>query len=475
MNEKETIGERVAARIRAASLGPWAVVLALLLTGTACEKAKGKEQKAQAPPPPPPVVVVTEVQQRTVPIVRDFVARTEAIPTVEVRARVAAVLEKVLYREGTVVKEGQVLFELQRDEYAAALESAQAQLAKAQADLTRAKDTSIVDSARAQLDERKAELGRRQADVARYLPLAQARAIPQQDLDTAQSQEKVAVASVEVAAAHLRDSQLAQRTQIQLAEAALQAAKASITQAQLNVGYTRIAAPIAGIIGKIVVDPGNLVGKAEPTLLTTISAVDPIYTEFSVAEADYLKLSARIKLDEQGRGRDTERRLELFLADDSLFPQKGRLIFLGRAFDQKTGTIPVQAEYPNPTMVLRPGQFARVRATVDQRVDAVLVPALAVQEQQGAKVVLVVDGENKVGFRPVTLDERVGDLYIVTKGLKPGERVIVEGVQKVRPGALVKPEQRASADTSAPAAPAPAPPAAPEKSPAPAGKGKAGG
>jgi membrane fusion protein (multidrug efflux system) len=446
----------------------------LLLTGSACERAKaGKDAKdaKAAAPPPPPTVVVEQVQQRTVPIVRDFVARTEAIPTVEVRARVSAVLEKVLYREGTVVKEGQVLFELQREEYAAALESAQAQLAKAQADLTRARDASVVDRARAQLDERKAELGRRQADVARYRPLAEARAIPQQDLETAQSQEKVALASVEVANAALRDSELAQRTQIQLAEAAVQAAKASITQAQLNLGYTRIAAPIAGIIGKIVVEPGNLVGKAEPTLLTTISAVDPIYAEFSVAEADYLKLSTRIKLDEQGRGRDTERRLELFLADDSQFPQKGRLIFLGRAFDQKTGTIPVQAEFPNPSMVLRAGQFARVRTTVDQRTNAILVPALAVQEQQGAKIVLVVDAENKVGFRPVSLDERVGDLYIVSKGVKPGERVIVEGVQKVRPGVQVKPEQRSSGNATAPTVPAPAP----EKSPAPAGKGKAGG
>jgi len=205
--------------------------------------------------------------------------------------------------------------------------------------------------------------------------------------------------------------------------------------------------------------------------------VDPIYAEFSVAEADYLKLSSKIKLDEQGRGRDTERRLELFLADDSKFPHKGRLIFLGRAFDQKTGTIPVQAEFPNPSMVLRAGQFARVRITVDQRANAVLVPALAVQEQQGDKIVFVVDAENKVGFRPVSLDERVDDLYIVSKGLKPGERVIVEGVQKVRPGVQVKPEQRASADNTPPTPPAAAvPAAAPEKSlPPPPSKGKAGG
>jgi membrane fusion protein (multidrug efflux system) len=428
----------------------------LLLAGTACDRSKAKEAEA----PPPPSVIVAEVEQRTVPIVRDFTARTEAIPTVDVRARVPGVLEKVLYKEGTEVKQGQTLFELQREEYAASLESARAQLAKAAADLTRAKDASIVDRAKATLDQRKADLEKARRDVARYRPLAEARAIPQQDLDTAESQEKVAAAGVEVAEAALRDTVLSQRTQIQLAEAAVQSAKAAVTQAELNLGYTRVTAPISGVIGKIMVDPGNLVGKSEPTLLTTISALDPIFAEFSVGEADYLRLASQVRLDAQGRGRDTERRLELFLADDSRFPEKGRFIFVGRAFDTKTGTINVQAEFPNPSRVLRPGQFARVRGTVDQRADAVLVPQLAVQEQQGAKTVLVVEAGDKVALRPVTLDERVGDLYIVTKGLKAGERVIVEGVQKVRPGMQVKAEKAATP----PAAGAPAPPAAPAKS-----------
>jgi membrane fusion protein (multidrug efflux system) len=436
----------------------------LLLAGTACDRGK-----KEAAPPPPPSVIVAAVEQRTVPIVRDFTARTEAVPTVDVRARVPGVLERVLYKEGTEVKQGQVLFELQREEYVAALESAKAQAAKAAADLTRAKDASIVDRARATLDQRKADYEKAQRDVARYRPLAEARAIPQQDLDTAQSQEKVAAAGVEVAEAVLRDTVLAQRTQVQLAEAAVMAAKASVDQAELNLGYTRIGAPISGIIGKIAVDPGNLVGKSEPTLLTTISAVDPIYAEFTVAEADYLRLASRIRLDAQGRGQDTERRLELFLADDSRFPEKGRFVFVGRAFDARTGTINVQAEFPNPSRVLRPGQFARVRGTVDQRADAVLVPQLAVQEQQGAKTVLVVEAGDKVALRPVTLDERVGDFYIVTAGLKAGERVIVEGVQKVRPGMQVKAETKASAG----AAPAPPPPAAPaQKAPA---AGKTGG
>jgi membrane fusion protein (multidrug efflux system) len=458
MNERKQVGERSAGASRVALQGPLALLLALLLAGAACEKA-GKDTKAAAPPPP---VVVAEVEQHAVQISRDFVARTEAIPTVDIRARVSAVLEQVLYNEGTEVKQGQVLFKLQREEYAAALESAKAQLAKAQADLTRAKDTSVVENYRAQLDQRKADLEKARRDVARYVPLAEARAIPQQDLDTAQSQEKVAAAGVEVAEAALRDTVLAQRTQIELSEAAVLSAKAAIIQADLNLGYTTIAAPIGGIIGKIQVDPGNLVGKNEPTLLATISAVDPIYVEFPVAEADYLKLSSRIKLDEQGRGRETERRLELYLADDTLFPQKGRLVFVGRAFDPKTGTITVQAEFPNPTRKLRPGQFARIRGVVDSRPDAVLVPQVAVQEQQGAKIVLVVEDDDKVAFRPVILDERVGDLYIVTRGLKPGERVIVEGMQKVRPGMQVKVERKSSAE----AAPAAAPATPPEKAPA---------
>ena len=459
-----------------ARLTALAAMVLQLLAATACDRAGGKDTKSgAAPPPPPPVVVVAEVEQRTVAIVRDFVARTEGIPTVDVRARVSGMLQHVNYREGSEVKQGQVLFELERAEYAAALQSAQAQLAKANADLTRARDASVVDHSRATLDQRKADAEKARRDVARYEPLAEARAIPQQDLDTARSQEKVAVAGVEVAQAALRDTMLVQRTQIQLAEAAVEAAKASVIQAQLNLGYTKITAPIGGIIGKIMVDPGNLVGKSDPTLLTTISAVDPIFVEFSVAEADYLRLASKVRLDPTGRGQDTQPRLDLFLADDSQFPQKGRIVFVGRAFDAKTGTIGLQAEFPNPARVLRPGQFARVRGVVDERAQAVLVPQLAVQEQQGAKTVLVVEEGDKVALRTVTLDERVGDRYIVTKGLNAGERVVVEGMQKVRPGMQVKAQMPVKIDAS-PAAPPPAPVAPAGAAPAPpSGKGKAGG
>jgi membrane fusion protein, multidrug efflux system len=419
------------------------LVVALSVAIVACDRAKaGKDAKTA---PPPPAVVVAEVSQRTVPLVRDFTARTEAVPTVEVRARVAGVLEQILFKEGSEVTQGQTLFRIQPEEYAAALESARAQLAKAEADLIRAKDASVVDRARATLDQRRADLEKARRDVARYTPLAAARAIPQQDLDTAQSQEKVTVAGVEVAEAVLRDTELAQRTQIQLATAAVRSAKAAVVQAELSFGYTNVVAPISGIIGKIQADRGNLVGKSEPTLLATVSAVDPIYVDFPVVEADYLRLAPRIKLDAAGRVRAAEYRLDLFLADGSEFPHKGRVVFVDRALDVKTGTIAVRAEFPNPQKVLRPGQFARIRGVVDSRPDAVLLPQLAVQDQQGSKVVLVVEPGDKVALRAVTLDERVGDFYIATKGVQPGDRVIVEGIQKVRPGMTVKPETKAAA------------------------------
>ena len=412
------------------------VGLALLITTTGC---KGEKDAKAATPPPPTEVVVAPVEQREVAIVRDFIARTEAVPTVEVRARVAGILEEVLFKEGMDVKKGQPLFLIQQAEYKAAVETARATLAKAQADLTRARDTSIVERVKAQLAQRQADLEKARQDVNRYKPLAEARAIPQQDMDTSVAAEKVAVAGVDAQAAALKDAELAQRTQIQLAEAAVESAKASIIQADLNYGYTTIASPIDGIIGKINVDRGNLVGKSEPTLLATVSKVNPIYVDFSVAGADYIRLAPRISADVQGRSDRPRQPLELLLSDDKPLPQKGRVVFVDRAMDNKTGTIGIRAEFPNPDQLIRPGQFGRVRGVIDQRPNAILVPQLAVQEQQGAKTVLVVETGDKVALRPIKIDDRIGEFYIVTEGLKPGERVIVEGVQRVRPGVQVKP------------------------------------
>jgi RND family efflux transporter MFP subunit len=257
-----------------------------------------------------------------------------------------------------------------------------------------------------------------------------------------------------------------------------------VTQAELNVKYTTIESPITGIISKLAVDTGNLVGRGEPTLLATVSAIDPIFADFALTEADYLRLVKRIP--GLGRGevpRNQPATLELILSDGTVFPQKGRPTFVDRAVDQKTGTIQVRAEFPNPQRVLRPGQFGRVRAVTEEVPDAILVPQVAVQDLQGAKTVMVVGEDSKVAMRTVTLRQPYQDFYIVSAGLKPGERVIVEGLQKVRPGLVVKAELKPAADgkpamgsapspAAQPAAPtSPPPPAAP---PSPAAKPKSG-
>jgi RND family efflux transporter MFP subunit len=452
------------------SLKTCAAGIAVLLLAVGCERGDAKSKQGSAAPTL--TVLVAEVPQRTVQVGADFVARTEGVPTVEIRARVSGVLEAVRFREGSEVKQGQVLFLIQQDEYKAALQTARAQLAKAEADLLRAKDTSVVDRARASLDQAKADLGKDRADVARYRPLVEQQAIPKQDLDTALSREQASAAGVAAAEAALKDSILAQRTAIQLGEAAVESGKAAVTQAGLNVKYTVVESPITGIISKLAVDTGNLVGKGEPTLLATVSAINPIFADFAITEADYLRLVKRIP--GLGRGevqRDRAPTLDLILSDGSIFPQKGRPIFVDRAVDQKTGTIQVRAEFPNPEHVLRPGQFGRVRAITEEVPDAILVPQVAVQELQGAKTVMVVGADNKVALRTVTLREPYQDFFIVTAGLKPGERVIVEGIQKVRPGLEVKPELKPASE----AKPAPAqPPAAPAPATPPAAKPKSG-
>jgi RND family efflux transporter MFP subunit len=462
---------------RALRLERWGRCLAgvLMLGATAgCQRGEVAESK-QATTAPPPTVTVVEVSQQPVDVAAEFVARTEGVPTVEIRARVPGVLEEVRFREGSEVERGQVLFMIQQDEYKAALQSARAQLGKAQADLTRARDVSVVDRARAQLDQATADLGRARQDVARYRPLAEAKAIPQQDLDTSISKEQVAAAAVEGAQAALKDTILGQRTAIQLAEASVESARAAVTQAELNLKYTVIESPVTGIISKLAVDTGNLVGKGEPTLLATVSSIHPIFVDFSIVEADYLRLVKRIP--GLGRGavpRDRAPSLELILADGTVFPHKGRPIFIDRAIDAKTGSIPVRGEFPNPERLLRPGQFGRVRAITEQVPNAILVPQGAVQDMQGVKTVLVVGEGDKVAQRTVTVREPYRQFYIISAGLKPGERVVVEGIQKARPGTQVKAELKPVSDDKPAPDKAQAPSASPPSAPAPP-KPKTGG
>ncbi len=362
---------------------------------SACDREKQADKAKQAAAAPLPAVVVAEVVRKTVPIYSEFVAQTDARETVEIRARVQAFLEAQHFTEGTIVKKNQLLFTLDKREY--------------QAKLLQAK---------AELEIALARLGKAETDERRLKPLAERRAVPQQDYDNAAANLLAARASVS-------------------------AARANVVAAELDLSYTTIRSPIAGLIGKRLVAPGNLVGKGEATLLDTVSSIDPIRVNATISEAEYLRFFARRKEQDPG-----SRSLELILADGSIYPYKGKLVIIDRAVDQKTGTLNIAAEFPNPEGQLRPGQFGRVRAVAEVARDAILVPKRAVQEIQGMKAVLVVGADDMVALRTIQPGETVGDLLIVREGLEPGERVIVDGIQKARPGSKVQPTAAADGNPS---------------------------
>ena len=292
-------------------------------------------------------------------------------------------------------------------------------------------------------------------------PLAARRAVPQQDYDDALANLEGARADVESRRASLNTAVVNQKSNVQQAEAAIQAARAAIAQAELNLSYCTIRSPIEGLIGERKVAPGNLVGKGEATLLDTVSTIDPIRVYMSLSEAEYLRLFAFQKKTQAAAGAA----LELMLADGSVYPHKGRAVIADRALDTKTGTLSIIAEFPNPEGLLRPGQFGRVRAATEVVENAILVPQRAVQEIQGTKTVLVVGPDNLVAMRTISPGVSVGDLLIVVDGLKLGERVIVDGIQKARPGSPVNPSvagstpPAAAAEAKAPEKPAEAKPA----------------
>ncbi|HEV7395448.1 MAG TPA: efflux RND transporter periplasmic adaptor subunit [Pyrinomonadaceae bacterium] len=410
------------------------IVAAGVLLNSACSGKNDPVKSAAGSTPPPPSVVVAEVTQRTVPIFSEFVGQTAASQTVEVRARAQGMLEKILFTEGAVVRKGQLLFQIQKNEYQAKVLSAKAALAKADADLAQAKERVDVIQAEAKLAAAQTNHSLARSDLARYLPLAKENAVTQIDLDAARAKEETARAEVNAAQATLTNRVAAVKYNIEEAKAAVAAAKADLSLSEINLTYCSIYSPISGIIGLQEVNVGNLVGKNEPTLLTTISSSSSLDVDFSISEAYMLQLTKS--------GRAGSRRgvgFQLLLADNSVYDQEGRFSVVDRTVDPKTGTLKVRASFPNAANRLRPGQFARVRVAAEERPDAILVPLVAIQELQSAKYVLVVDSDNKIVQRTITVSDRYENSYIVTDGLKAGERVVTEGVQKVRPGMVVKP------------------------------------
>ena len=412
------------------------IIMVAIAVSSGCGGRTDRKVSASSPAP---AVVVAEVVRRTVPIYSEFVGQTRAVETVELRARVEGVLEKIHFKEGTPVRKGAPLFTIDKRPFEASLQSARAVLEKAQSDLAQAQQRTDVLQAQAQLADAQAVHSRTEQDLARVKPLAKEKAVTELELDAAVAAEKSAQANVDARQANLTNLEASVKYTIERASAEVAAAKARVTQAELSLSYCSIYSPISGIIGFKQVDEGNLVGRGEATLLATISASDPLLVDFNLSEIEFLKLTDA----ETAPKRAGSLSFELILSDESVHPQKGSFNVIDRTVDPQTGTMRVQARFPNPNSYLRPGQFARVRVAVSERENAILVPQRAIQELQGAKTVLVVDDQNKASLRTITVGDKSDRNLIVLDGLNAGERVIVEGMQKVRPGSEVNPTSTA--------------------------------
>jgi membrane fusion protein (multidrug efflux system) len=341
---------------------------------------------------------VVRVEQRDVPIRKEWIGTLDGLVNAQIKPQVTGYLLRQTYTDGAFVKKDQLLFEIDPRTFQAALDQTKGQLANAEGQLAQAQANQI----------------KAQNDVNRYTPLAKEQAIPQQDLDNA------------------IQANVAAKAQVDAAKAQVQAAKAQMESAQLNLGFTKVLSLIDGIAAIAQAQIGDLVSPT--SLLTTVSTVDPIKIYFPVSEREYL--------DYIKEHPDEEKRhlaLEMILANGSVYPQPGRTTLVDRQIDVKTGTLRVQGVFPNPGNVLRPGQYARIRATTSTRRGALLVPQKAVSELQGNYQVAVVGSDNKVQIRPVKVGERVGTEWIVEQGLKPSDRVVAEGIQKVRAGEAVNP------------------------------------
>ena len=359
--------------------------------------------KKELPPPPTPVVEVAPVIQKDVPIYQEWIGSLDGFVNAEIRPQIEGYLLRQVYREGFLVRSGETLFEIDPRQFQAAYDQARGTLAQFDATLANAKTT-----------------------VARYRPLAAQKAISQQELDDAETRERTAQANVE-------------------------SARANLEKAKLNVGWTKVVSPIAGIAGVAKAQVGDLVSPV--TVMTTVSQVDPIKVYFNPSEQEYLAWVAKhgpVQKNLQVDRSLEKGNLELILSDGSVFPQRGKPFLVGREVDVKTGTIQLAGAFPNPGNVLRPGQYAKVRVSLDLKKGALLVPQRAVSELQGSYQVAVVGADNKVTIKVVKLGPTEGTLYVVDQGLKAGDRVVVEGIQRVRSGMTVEPkESKVAPETAA--------------------------
>jgi len=367
------------------------------------------------PPAGPPDVQVVQVVEKDVPITRDWVATLDGKVNANIRAQVAGLLTKQTYVNGAYVTKGTPLFLIDPRPFQAALDSATGNLNQANADLQVAQ----------------ARQGKTDLDVKRYTPLVATGAISKQEMDDA------------------IQADVAARAQVEAAKAAISSATAAVENAKINLGFTRIVAPIDGVAGIATAQEGDFVGP-QSGVLTAISTVNPILANLTVSEQEYLNATKQIRKDALGEDAAL-RRLEwhLRLTDGSSYPQLGRFYALDRQVDIKTGAILVQVEFPNPGNVLRPGGFGSVSTVTNTQTGALLVPQRAVSEVQGGFMVAVVGSDNKVHIEPIKIGPKSGELWIVTDGLKAGDRIVAEGIQKVRDGIVVNPKPYVAAPVTA--------------------------
>lgn len=403
------------------------LIVIALLSATGCSSAK------EAAAPPPPDVEVAQVEQRDVPIYKEWIGTLDGMVNAEIKAQVSGYLLRQLYTEGAFVRKGQLLFEIDPRPFQAALDQARAREAEAEGQLAQA--NSQLSEANAQVLQAEANQGKAQLDVNRYTPLAREKAVTDQELDNAVQANLAAKAAVEAAKAKVETA----RAAITAAKAAIEAAKATAATAQLNLGFTRIVSPINGVAGLAQAQVGNLVG-ASSNALTTVSTVDPIKVYFTVSEQEYLQYVRANPSERQRQARQQQLELELLLADGSVYPRKGKFFIADREVNAQTGAIRLAGLFPNPGNILRPGQYGRVRARTETIESALLVPQRAVSELQGQYQVAVVGAGNKVNIRQVKVGARNGSLWVITEGLNPGDKVVAEGTQKVRPDAVVNPK-----------------------------------
>jgi len=403
------------------------IVIALLV---AVGGSRGKDSAPSSPPLPG--VEVAEVEQQDVPIHSEWIGTLDGMVNAEIRAQVAGYLRTQRYTEGSFVRKGQLLFEIDPRPFQAALDQARGELAKAEGQVTQA--NGQLSQANAQLLQAEANQGKTQLDVDRYTPLAKQKAVTDQEMDNAVQANHAAKAQVEAARAGVETAKAA----IVAARAAVEAARAAVAKAELDLGFTSIASPIDGIAGIAQAQVGNLINPTSGAL-TTVSTVDPIKVYFTLSEQEYLNHARRNPTRGAWDPAGKKLELELVLADGTTYPRKGRFFVADRQVDQKTGAIRLAGVFPNPGNTLRPGQYGRVRAVTSMKRGALLVPQRSVSELQGGHRIAVVGNDNKVSIRPIKVGERIGTMWIIEDGLKPGERVVAEGIQKVRPDAVVNP------------------------------------